>query len=287
MSTPSCAWCGTPIDPSKPDCPACGAATDITGGKTASGWSSLPARRDLATLSFGSSKCQISGTMVPVADLELAGDDWVYFSHHVLLWKDSITIEAQSLKGVFKRLLAGMPLVMTQTKGPGRIAFTRDAPGEMIALPLHPGQSIDVKEHLFLLASSTVQFDWFDTGVWFDHKDDDDTETFYPIGPLMDRFSAVGAPGLLLLHAHGHVQTRTLEAGHTILVKPTAFLFKDHSVDMELHFEHPANTRWSNHRSVWLKLRGPGRVAIQSVAGHVEGEHVSINRSSRATRMQW
>jgi len=286
-SLSTCAWCGSVVDGAL-DCPFCGAAIDIARSTTKSGWAPLPTRRDLVTLSFGSSSCQIGGNLVPVADFHLAGDDWVYFSHHVLLWKDtSIAIEAQSLKGVFKRLLAGMPLVMTQTKGPGRIAFSRDAPGKLIALPLKPGQTVDVREHLFLLASSSVRFDWFNPGVWFRHKDDNDYETFYPVGSLMDRFTADVEPGLLLLHAHGHVMTRDLAADQTILVKPTAFLFKDRAVDMELHFEHPAGMKWSNSRSLWLKLRGPGRVAIQSVSERVEGEHVSIYDHSRATRKQW
>ena len=54
-----------------------------------------------------------------------------------------------------------MPLVMTQAQGPGHIAFSRDAPGEMIALPLQPGQAVDVREHFFLVATANVTYDWF------------------------------------------------------------------------------------------------------------------------------
>ena len=35
----------------------------------------------------------------------------VYFEHHILLWKDpSVEISIKSMKGAFKRMLAGMPI---------------------------------------------------------------------------------------------------------------------------------------------------------------------------------
>ena len=42
----------------------------------------------MARLQFGQSHCQIEGKYVPVADMNLAAGDSVYFTHHVLLWKD-------------------------------------------------------------------------------------------------------------------------------------------------------------------------------------------------------
>jgi len=47
-------------------------------------------------------------------------------------------------------------------------------------------------------------------------------------------------PGLLLLHAGGSIFVRTLAPHQTILVKPTALVFKDPAVQMHLHFEHPS-----------------------------------------------
>jgi uncharacterized protein (AIM24 family) len=117
-----------------------------------SGWSELPGRKDMAKLQFGNSFCQIEGTYVPVADMSLAPEDSIYFAHHVLLWKDpQVTITAMSLKGAWKRLLSGMPLVMTQAQDRD-ISFSRDAPGEMIALPCSRAKPL-MREHLFLVAT--------------------------------------------------------------------------------------------------------------------------------------
>jgi uncharacterized protein (AIM24 family) len=246
----------------------------------------------MAKLQFGNSFCQIEGVYVPVADMSLASGDSVYFAHHVLLWKDpQVNITTMGLKGAWKRLLSGMPLVMTQAHGPGHIAFSRDAPGEMIAMPLQPGQAVDVREHLFLVATSQITYDWFQTGVWFTTRSGNETETHYPLGMFMDRFFAPAAPGLLLLHAAGNAFVRMLQPGQAILVKPTALLFKDPTVQMQLHFEHPAGT-WSSWRSwgnryLWLRLYGPGRVAVQSAYSPLEDNGRNITQHSGATEQRW
>ena len=292
MSTHTCPWCGLVSDGARRSCPACGATIDARHIESVSGWSELPGRKDMAKLQFGNSFCQIEGTYVPVADMNLAPEDSIYFAHHVLLWKDpQVTITTMSLKGAWKRLLSGMPLVMTQAQGPGHIAFSRDAPGEMIALPLQPGQAVDVREHLFLVATANVTYDWFQANIWYSTRSGSETETHYPLGMFMDRFFAPRSPGLLLLHSAGNAFVRYLEPNQTILVKPTALLFKDPSVRMLLHFEHPAGTTrswrsWGN-RYLWLRLYGPGRVAVQSAYSPMHDNGNNISSHSGATEQRW
>jgi len=290
--THTCPWCGLVTDGTSLSCPACGATIDVGAIVTESGWAELPGRKDMAKLQFGNSFCQIEGTYVPVADFNLTHGDGVYFAHHVLLWKDpQVEVTAMSLKGAWKRLFAGLPLIMTQAIGPGHVAFSQDAAGEIIALPLQPGQGVDVREHIFMVATLNVIYDWFSTGVWFNTRSGDETETHYPLGQFMDRFYAPQTPGLLLLHAAGNVFVRQIAQGQTILVKPTALLFKDPSVQMQLHFEHPAGARRSwrswGERYLWLRLFGPGRVAVQSAYAHLHDNGRNITRHSNATRQQW
>src|SRR5947209_12456333 len=147
--THTCRWCGLVRDGPRLSRPACGATIDVESIVTNSGGTDLPGRNDMAKLQFGNSFCQIEGTYVPVADFNLTHGDGVYFAHHVLLWKDpDVAVTAMSLKGAWKRLFAGLPLIMTQAVGPGHIAFSQDAAGEIIALPLQPGQGVDVREHI-------------------------------------------------------------------------------------------------------------------------------------------
>lgn len=288
----TCRWCGAVSDGSRESCPKCGAALGIADDTADSGWIEVPGRKDMTKIQMGNSSCQIEGTFVPVADMSLAAGDSIYFTHHVLLWKEPrVTITTMPMAGAWKRVFAGLPLVMTQAAGPGHIAFSKDEAGELLPVPLQPGEEIDVREHLFLVATSSITYDWFPTNVWLESQQGDETETHYPIGMFMDRFTAPQDPGLLLLHAAGNVFVRTLAPGETILIKPTALVFKDPAVEMHLHFERPGMTyfgwgNWAN-RYLWLRMIGPGRVAIQSVFEPVEGEARNLSSCSYATEQRW
>jgi len=51
---------------------------------------------------------------VPVAEITLDPADSVFFEHHVMLWKDSsVRLSVMSLAGGMKRVLAGMPFVIS------------------------------------------------------------------------------------------------------------------------------------------------------------------------------
>jgi uncharacterized protein (AIM24 family) len=288
-----CPWCRHSSDAGSSSCPACGAPIDVRKAVTRSGWTELPGIKDMARIQFGQSFCQIEGSLVPVADFKLAAGDGVYFAHHLMLWKDEhAQVSTMSLKSGWKRLFAGMPLIMTQAKGPGRIAFSKDSPGELLAIPLDRGQSTDVREHVFMIATHSVGYDWFNTGIWFSTQEGNKTETHYPIGMFMDRFTASAGAGLLLLHGAGNVYIRDLQPNEQVLIKPTSLLFKDPTVGMNLHFEQPYGTwiswrTWGN-RYIWLRLTGPGRVGVQSHFEPVEDPgHLLKGAEPYATRVNW
>ena len=142
-----------------------------------------------------------------------------------------------------------------------------------------------------LVATTSVDYSWFQTNVWFTTKNGDETETHYPLGMFMDRFTAGKMPGLLLLHASGNVFVRELAANQQILIKPTALLFKDPTVQMNLHIEQPKVTwnAWSSwgERYLWLLLRGPGRVAVQSAFEPVEDNGRNMTSHSFMTQSRW
>ncbi len=250
----------------------------------------------MAHIQFGDSHCQISGTLVPVADFNLVPGDGVYFSHQMLLWKDPQTpVHAMKMKGGIKRMFAGLPLVMTEATGPGHIAFSRDVPGEMVALPLQAGMAVMAREHHFVVATHTVAYDWVQSNIWYQTSSGNETETHYPMGRYLDVFFAAQAPGLVLLHAAGNAFIRHLQPGQSILVHPASVLFKDTTVAMNLHIEQPYSAaggwspwrQWSN-RHVWLRLTGPGRVCIQSAFEKEPAGGPSLgNRSSGYTMQRW
>jgi len=277
-------------------CPHCGAPVDIKRIQDTSGWAQLPSVKDMARIQFGQSHCQIEGTIVPVADVQLDGTESVYFSHHVLLWRDDgVTVGTMQMRGGWKRMIAGMPLVMCQAGGKGHIAFSQDMAGEIVALPIQTGTAVEAREHAMLLATGSTAYDWAPCNIWFttiQRKGSDmERETHFPMGQFLDRFSAPQKPGLVLLHARGNSFVRVLGPGESILIKPSALLYKDLSVSIQLHFEHPANT-WRSWKSwgdryVWMRCVGPGRIAVESAFPPVEDPGFDLAGSSPATSWRW
>src|ERR1700734_3425561 len=257
-----CQWCQSQNDKSALTCRACGAPLDIRNLVSESGWREAPRLRDMTEFSFSSSTCQVEGEIVPVAEIHLGANDSVFFEHHIMLWKDdNVPLTVLSLPGGLKRAFAGMPFIISVATGPGRIAFSRDGPGELGVLPLHPGMELDVREHAFLLASHQIDYSFVrikglanalhgGNGMW------------------MDRFVTSNQPGLLILHGNGNVLQRTLGAGEKILVEPGAFLYKDSSVTLQTQ-QIQLKTGMLGHHNMYLaEMTGPGRVGIQSMYVH-------------------
>ena len=147
-----CQWCHAQNQPGTTSCQTCGAPLDERDKVSDSGWREAPRLRDMTEFRFSGSTCQVEGELVPVAEIALHPQDGVYFEHHVVLWKDeSVPLSSLNTGGGMKRTVGGMPHIVTVAQGPGRIAFSRDAPGELVVLPLHPGMELDVREHAFLV----------------------------------------------------------------------------------------------------------------------------------------
>jgi len=274
MSTPAteplerlqCQWCQSLNQKTALACRSCGAPLDVRNLVSESGWREAPRIRDMTEIHFSSSTCQVEGEIVPVAEINLSPADAIFFEHHVMLWKDeSVPLTLMALSGGFKRAFAGMPFLISVATGPGRIAFSRDATGELVVLPLHPGMEVDVREHAFLLSSHQIQYSFVRikglTNILFGGQ-----------GMYMDRFVTAGSPGLLILHGYGNVFERTLAAGESILLEPGAFLYKDSSVAMEVQFQKLGTGFFGGANMSLARMTGPGRVGIQSMYVHHKTE---------------
>ena len=107
---------------------------------------------------YGGVTYHIQGELVPALSIELSAMP-VYFEHHVLLWKDpQVQVGVKAVKGAFKRMMAGIPVFLTEAVGPGRVAFSRDDAGHVFAIHLKQEESIDVREHQFLAATESLAY---------------------------------------------------------------------------------------------------------------------------------
>lgn len=252
-----CQWCHGQSDAGSSTCVICGAPLDERNKVSDSGWREAPRLRDMTQIRFGRSTCQVEGEIVPVAELTLGQGDAVYFEQHVMLWKDE-HVPLQVMNTPSRSIVGGMPHVVMIAGGPGRIAYSRDQTGELVVLPMHPNMEIDVREHAFLLASTTVNYSFVQikglTNVLRGGS-----------GMFMDRFVTGQYGGMLMLHGYGDVFERILQPGEKMYTEPGAFLYKDSTVQMNA----VKTMKLGMMRSLWMaEFVGPGRLGIQSMYHH-------------------
>ena len=209
---------------------------------------------------------RLEGELVPVLHLALDGQLPVYFEHHVLLWKyPDMQVGLHPLKkGLKRRVLGGMPLLLLEAQSAGEIAFSRDAPGHVAALHLQPGEGIVVREHQFLAATGAVEYDYSRMKGF--------ANMLYGGGFWVDQFLAGDREGVVWVHGYGNVFEKRLEAGEVIDIEPGGWLYYDHSVQMSQEVYGFKTGLLSGGGSlVFNRFTGPGRVGLQSAYYHPPG----------------
>jgi uncharacterized protein (AIM24 family) len=216
---------------------------------------------------------KIEGELVPVVDVELGQQQSIYFEHHILLWKHpNVRLGMKGLKGAGKRFFAGLQIFISEAHGPGNIAFSREATGQIIALHLQRGQSVDVREHQFLLATSNVDYSFFFqkglANIFFSRSG----------GLFIDRFTGMNDSGLLLIHGYGNVFEKHLAPGEVIDVEPGAWVWKDASVQMNTvtalqsggggGIMGAIGAMVGGVSFILNRFTGPGRLGLQSMTYH-------------------
>ncbi|HTW12186.1 MAG TPA: AIM24 family protein [Solirubrobacteraceae bacterium] len=209
---------------------------------------------------------RLEGELVPALHMALDGTMPVYFEHHVLLWKyPNLQIGLKPLrKGMMRRVFAGMPLLLLEVESEGEVAFSRDAPGHVVALHLQAGEGVVVREHQFLAATQNVEYD-FTRMKGF-------ANMAFGGGFFLDQFMATSGEGVVWVHGYGNVFQKTLEPGESIDIEPGGWLFYDHSVSMSQEVYGFKTGLLSGAGSlVFNRFTGPGRVGLQSAYYHPPG----------------
>jgi uncharacterized protein (AIM24 family) len=215
---------------------------------------------------FGGVTYHIEGELVPALQVELSAMP-IYFEHHILLWKDpSVEVSLKPLKGAFKRVLSGMPVFMTQAKGPGRIAFSRDGAGHVFALHMKVGEVVDVREHQFLAATDGMDYT-------FTRVKGAANILFSGTGFFIDTFTCLRQEGILWLHGYGNVFVVLLGPNEQIDIEPGGWIYKDRSVQMQTIFQKFSTGLFASAGQIfWNRFTGPGRIALQSMYVHLPTE---------------
>jgi len=216
---------------------------------------------------FANVRYHLDGELVPMLTVEMPPGGAVYFEHHVLLWKHpGVDIGLRPMQGTFKRMMAGMQIFVTEARGPGQIAFSRDGAGHIVPMHLKAGEELHVREHQFLAATANIDYT-------FERVKGVANILFGGTGFFIDKFHGHKGDGILWLHGYGNVFEKVLAAGESIDVEPGGWLYKDPGVRMETTMARLSTGVFAGFSLVLNRFTGPGRLGLQSMYLHL-GETV-------------
>jgi uncharacterized protein (AIM24 family) len=218
-----------------------------------------PIKTNITDESFAGVTYHIRGVLVPELQIELSNEP-VMFEHHTLLWKETgVKIELRKLPGGVKRKIAGLDFFVTKALGPGRIAFSRDWPGQCIPLHLSAGQSLNVREHHFLAATDNLEYS-------FERVKGVRNMLLGGQGFFIDNFKATGGDAVVWVSGQGNVFEVILSDGEQIDVEAGGWLYKDTSVKLEsVSLGLKTGMFAGDHKMTYNRFTGPGRLAIQTL----------------------
>jgi len=218
-----------------------------------------PIKTTITDETFAGVTYHIRGGLVPELQLELSSQS-VMFEHHTLLWKESATkIELRPLKGGIQRKIAGLDFFVTKAIAPGRIAFSRDWPGQCIPLHLARGQELNVREHHFLAATDNLDYS-------FERVKGVRNMLLGGSGFFIDRFAATDGDAVVWVSGQGNVFEVSLQAGEQIDVEAGGWLYKDTSVTLQsVSLGLKTGMFAGDHKMTFNRFTGPGRLAIQTM----------------------
>jgi len=160
------------------------------------------------------------------------------------------------LKGVI-RAISGEAVFVNEficTEGSGEIAFSSDFPGKILPVELGEGENRICQIDTFLCAEKSILLE-------------NDSKKKVPLkgsdGLVMQRITG---PGIAFLEFAGDIIDYSLGEGEALIVDTAHIAMYESGVKFDLELiKGVANILFGGEGLYWAKLRGPGRVWLQSM----------------------
>lgn len=202
----------------------------------------------------------IEGGLIPTITLEITPELSVFFEHHLMSWKTpSLNIVTSKFNRRFKRAIGGMQIILLEAGGTGKISLSRHSTGHIFPIHLKPGQTLDVREHQYIAATSNLDY------------------TVEPISEIpnvmfggtaffIDKFKATECEGMLWLHSYGDLFEITLGKDEELDIDSGSWVYKDTTVRMQNQIDCFSTGLLGTRNVAYKRFTGPGRIGIQTVS---------------------
>ncbi len=207
---------------------------------------------------------RVRGGLAPVVEWTLDGSYTLFFEHYVLMYRDpSVTISGSIPKGAMKRMIGKMPIILARASGRGLVALGRSAPGEVVGVPIQPGQTLEVREHQFLAATDSLSYG-------FTRVRGLANLLFGGNGFFVDTFRAGKDLGVVWVHVHGNAIEVELGPGEHLDVEPRRWCYKDPRVKMSTVPINVSAGLFASSSFMLNRFTGPGRVGLQTMGIYLD-----------------
>ena len=204
----------------------------------------------------------ITGTTMQTVAIDLAAGERLFSQTATMAWmSDGIRMDTHTGGGIFaglKRAVSGGGLFVTEFSADtdGHVAFAPRFPGQIVAVQLVTGQTLNCRKETFLCAESSVTLD-----IAFQQRLG--AGFFAGEGFVMQR---VTGPGMVFLDLSGEVVEKTLSPGERLHVHAGHIGMQEPSVDIDIRMMRGFRNILFGGEGLFLAtLTGPGKVWLQSM----------------------
>jgi len=202
----------------------------------------------------------IEGNLIPRLTLEITPKQSVFFEHHVMSWKtSSLNIATSKFNRRFKRAFGSMPIILLEASGTGAISLSRHGTGHIFPMHLAPGETLDVREHQYVAATSNLDYT-------FQSIDEIPNVMFGGTAFFIDQFKATDSNGMIWLHSYGDLFEITLGKDEQIDIDSGSWIYKDTTVGIEDQKNCFFTGLLGTRNVVYKRFTGPGRVGLQTAS---------------------
>jgi len=205
---------------------------------------------------------EISGTTMQTVSIGLAPGERLYSQTATMAWmSDGIRMDTHTGGGILaglKRAVSGGGLFVTEftADGGGEVAFAPRFPGQIVAVQLVTGQTLNCRKETFLCAESSVTLD-----IAFQQRLG--AGFFAGEGFVMQR---VTGPGMVFLDLSGEVVEKQLSPGERLFVHAGHIGMQEPTVDIDIRMMRGFRNILFGGEGLFLAtLTGPGKVWLQSM----------------------